>query len=67
MRQQDEVESPAPSDLQAHTALLADPGAGQEEVVASLQALLRLEVNTHSAQDSLGPDQCREFFKRAHL
>ena len=48
VRQQDEVESPVLSDLQAHTALLADPGAGQEEVVASLQALLRLEVNTHS-------------------
>ena len=27
----------------AYTALLADPGAGQEEVVASLQALLRLD------------------------
>ena len=48
VRQQDEVESPCLSDLQAHTALLANPGAGQEEVVASLQALLRLEVNTHT-------------------
>ena len=55
-RERDEEEVPAVSDLLAHTALLADPGAGQEEVVASLQALLRLEVNIHSTQDSLGPD-----------
>ena len=45
-RQRDEEEVPALSDLQAHTAVLADTGAGQEEVEASLQALLRLEVNT---------------------
>ena len=51
-RQRDEGESPALYDLEAHTALLADPGAGQEEVLASLQALLRLEVNTHGTQDT---------------
>ena len=42
----EEEEPPAQSELQRHTALLADPGTGQEGQVASLLALQALEVNT---------------------
>ena len=45
-RMLEEEEPPAQSELQRHTALLADPGTGQEGQVASLLALQALEVNT---------------------
>ena len=37
---------PTQSDLQHYTALLADPGIGQEGQMASLLALQALEVKT---------------------
>ena len=43
---QEEEEPPALSELQPHNALLANPGTSQEGQVASLLALLALEVNT---------------------
>ena len=43
---QEEEEPPALSELQHHTALLANPGTGQEGQVASLLALQALEVYT---------------------
>ena len=61
---QEEEEPPSLSELQHHTALLADPGTGQEGVVASLQALLRLEVNTvYRILDML---QCNENQHTSH-
>ena len=43
---QEEDDPPALSELQHHTALLADPETGQDGQVASLLALQALEVNT---------------------
>ena len=43
---QEEDDPPALSELQHHTALLADPETGQEGQVACLLALQSLEVNT---------------------